>query len=220
MIPSGKLVASDGKQVAVFPSQDLNITQGTNTSYSHKGTKNTDNASRSGRKKLYAPCDLIVYNNASSGGYGIVYFHTVEPVYTSRYGLTHFTMVLMHDNNAQRWTQGKIYRQGEHIYDEGDADPSGMTTGVHVHYEVATGHQTSRVRKDGNSNFEIRNSVYLDDIFYINMTDVLSENPPNNQFRGDHTYEWLIYDGGITPKPDGESDILTLMLSKALPDFM
>lgn len=220
MIPNGKLVASDGNQVAVFPSQDMYITQGTNTNYSHKGTKNTDNASASNRRKLYAPCDMKLYLNASSGGYGILFYHSVKPVHTARYGLTHITMVLMHDNNAHQFVQGKTYKQGEHIYTEGDADPSGLTTGIHVHYEVAVGHQYSRTRLGEGYNYEIVNSVYLDDIFFNNMTNIIRDNPPANQFQGDHVYNWLTFDGetGVDPsKPSGEDGIYHAILSKAFP---
>ena len=222
MIASGTLIADDGNQVAVFPSQDLRLTQGTNTSYSHTNTKNTDNASLTGRKKLYAPCDMKIYSNQGSGGYGIIIYHSINPVHTAGHGLTHITLVLMHDNNAQVWGgKGSVYPQGSHFYNEGDKDASGLTTGVHVHYEVALGHQTVRSKGTGsNDNFEISNSVYLDDVFYINMTDVITPDAPD----GDHRYSWKTFEGGISPDPvdpdKKQSDILTLMITRALPDFM
>lgn len=224
MINGGKLNTEDGQyQVAVFPSQDMYITQGTNTSYSHRGTKNTDNASGSGRKILYAPCDMRLVANNSSGGYGIVIYHTVDKVQLADGSIDHFTLVLMHDNNASRWEQGKIYRQGEAFYEEGDADPSGMTTGIHVHFEVAKGHVTQRVKTDPNGYYHIINPVYLDEIFFKNMTNVIRENAPSGQFYGDHTFVWKEYQGGIEPDPDPKPDvegvgIYHAMLSKAFPN--
>lgn len=222
MILNGKLVASDGVQVAVFPSQDLYITQGTNTNYSHKNTLNTDNASGSSRRRLYAPCDVVCVSNQTSGGYGIVIYQTVNPVHTARYGITHFSLVLMHDNNSSMWQVGKTYEQGEWFYTEGDADPSGLTTGIHVHYEVALGHTTTRVRLDENSNYHISpNQVYLDDIFFKNLTNVIRENAPAGPMYGSHTFNFLEFQGGITPEPpSGEKNIYHLMLSKAFPNML
>lgn len=220
MIPNGKLKTEDNAyQVAVFPSQDMYITQGTNTNYSHKGTKNTDNASNANRRKIYAPCDMVLYNNAYAGGYGIVIYHSLLPVQTARHGVTHITLVMMHDNNSAQFVEGKVYRQGEHIYTEGNADPSGLTTGIHVHYEVALGHQTTRSRIGVGYNYEINNSVYLDDVFFKNMTNIIRENAVGND-KGDHTYVWLEYEGGIippTPTPSGDKGIYHAMLSKAFP---
>lgn len=225
MIPNGKLVAGDGKQIAVFPSTELNITQGTNTNYSHRCTKNTDNAVRSGASRnIYAPVDMKCVANHSSAGYGVVIYHTIEEVYTARYGLTHFTLVMMHDNNASRWEVGKIYRQGEHIYTEGDADPSGLTTGIHVHYEVALGHTTTRTRSCENGYLHITpNQVYLDDIFFKNMTVFVKENA-TGQFTGDHVFNFLEWKGSVDPDPDPTppsktgDDMLVAMLVRAYPN--
>ena len=208
-----KLNDSDGVQVSVFPSQDLYITQGTNTSYSHYGTKNTDNASGATKRRLYAPCDVKCVSNQTSGGYGVVIYQTVNPVHTPRYDLTHFSLVLMHDNNSIMWEVGKTYEQGEWFYTEGDVDASGLTTGIHVHYEVAIGLTTSRIQSVTDGYFHINpNQVYLDDIFYKNLTNVVRENAPVGVYYGDHTFNFLEFSGGVIPPDPTERKGLPIWL--------
>ena len=42
MIANQKLIASDGKEVMLFPLEYINISQGENGQYSHQGTLNID----------------------------------------------------------------------------------------------------------------------------------------------------------------------------------
>lgn len=206
-----KFLSDDNNQVAIFPSQDLNITQGANAPYSHLGTKNTDNASAYGRKRLYAPCDMKVVSS-SLGGYGVVIYHTIEPVYTARHGLTHFTMVLMHDDNSSRWTEGSVIRQGDHIYDEGTADPSGLTTGVHVHYELSLGHKTERIITMAGGRYHIKDPVYIDDIFFIDYTNIVKTNAVGSD-KGEKTFIWKLWyggGGGVIPDPRQQKETFAL----------
>lgn len=215
MIKHGKLKTNDNIQVACFPSQELNITQGANSSYSHSGTKNTDNACIESRRDIYAPCDMRVVSNQTSVGFGIVIFHTIEPVLIADGIVSHFTLVCMHDNYSTPYQVGNIYRQGDKIYREGNADPSGLTTGIHVHYEVALGHETERVLGSG-GRYHIKNPVYIDQIFFKNLTIVRSENAEGS-WKGDRTFLFKEYTGGITPPNPSGKNIYHLMISKAFP---
>lgn len=216
MIINGKLKTDDGIQVACFPSQEINITQGANAPYSHLGTKNTDNACISSKRDIYAPCDMVVSRNLTSGGFGIVIFHTLEPVLIADGIVSHFTMVCMHDNNSALYPVGNIYRQGVKLYREGNADPSGLTTGIHVHYELALGHETERVLGSG-GRYHIKNPVYIDQIFFKNLTVVRSENA-SGSWAGDRVFSFKEYNGGITPNPpSNQNSIYHLMISKAFP---
>lgn len=188
-----KLTTPQGVEVAVFPGVNINITQGANAPYSHAGTKNTDNASGVGMRDLYAPCKLKVVSNQTSAGYGIVIYHTVEPVLKANGTIGHFTLVCMHDNASDRWTLNSVYEQGDNFYTEGDADPSGLTTGVHVHFEMAHGHETSRVLGSG-GRYHIKNPCYIDEIFFKNGATVVNQNASGN-WKGDKTFNFKEYDG-------------------------
>lgn len=201
-----KLKTPSNVEVAVFPGVNINITQGANAPYSHAGTKNTDNASGVGMRDLYAPCKLKVVSNQTSGGYGIVIYHTVEPVLKANGTIGHFTLVCMHDNASDRWTLNSIYEQGDNFYTEGDADPSGLTTGVHVHMELAHGHETSRVLGVG-GRYHIKNPCYIDEIFFRNGATVINQNA-SGTWKGDKTFNFKEYDGEVPPSSEIETGSL------------
>lgn len=212
MASQGFTLSKNGVQVALFPSQQINITQGTNTNYSHAYTKNTDNACDSDKRKLYAPFDVKCVSNLHAQGYGLVCYQSVNPVHTPL-GIKDVSMWLMHDNNASQWQVGKIYKQGEHFYTEGDADPSGLTTGIHVHLEVAFGHVTNRIKSNPEGFYHIVDQVYIDDVFYTNGTPVISENA-SGMFKGDHTFKFKEFTGGeVVPTPKNEL-IKLLLITK------
>lgn len=209
--------SKDGVQISVFPSVAVLITQNPGGSFSHAGTKSTDQA-YTPNTKLYAPVDLIcVKNNGATPG-GATYYHTKEKVHTP-YGLIHYSLVLTHDNNGGSWEVGKTYPQGSHIYTEGTA---GYVTGRHVHIDVALGHVTNQYQLP-NGNWEIPNSMYLDQIMFVNHTTIIQGNASPNE---NYLFNWKTFDGGtIDPGDPGEEpekvvgDIETLMMVKALPDF-
>lgn len=168
-----KLKTTDGKnEVALYPSEQVRVTQGYGGTYSHEGTLNLDNAGNTASTKIPAPFKMKVIQNSGSG-YGIVIYHSIDKVWTPS-GLQHVTMVLMHDNDASRWNVGRIFQQGEHCYDEGDADPSGLTTGIHVHMEFALGHETDRIQTGGR--FHIRNQVKVEKAVFINGSEFINSN--------------------------------------------
>lgn len=208
MIEHMKMVDDDGNQISCFPAVQIQITQGANTNFSHRCTKNMDNAVSPGvSRRMFAPVDMKCVRNYHTSGYGIVIYHTVKPVVTPKYGLTHYTLVLMHDNNASRWQVGKIYKQGEHFYTEGDADPSGWTTGIHAHFETALGHQTERVEGCPGSFSHIVNQVHPDGIFFKDHTELFRSNA-SGDLKGDHVYEWVQYDGTSHGGGGGGDDTL------------
>lgn len=216
MINGAKLVTKEGLQVACFPSQQIYITQGANSSYSHFGTKNTDNACVQNKRLIYAPVDMVCYSRQGNGTYGITIYHSVEKVLLASGRIDYFTLVCMHDNNSSRWEVGKTYKQGELIYQEGDADPSGLTTGIHVHYEVAYGKQTDRIISVSGGRYHITNPVYIDEIFFTNFTEVLRENATGS-WVGDRLFKFKQYTGESI---EGSKNILHAMIVKALPNVL
>lgn len=173
-----KLRTTDGKhQVSLYPPQQVNVTQAYGGIYSHNGTYNLDNAATvPSKRKIAAPFDCKVVSNQYRAGFGIVIYHSLKPVMTPS-GLSHVTLVLMHDNNSSRWREGRVFKQGEHIYDEGKADPSGLTTGIHVHMEAALGHETRRVKTSLFGRYHIKNGVPIEKVFFKNGAEYISESP-------------------------------------------
>lgn len=203
--------SKDGVQISVFPSVALRITQNPLGAYSHAGAKSTDHA-YTPNTKLYAPVDLICVKNDGAVGGGATFYHTKEKVHTP-YGLIHYTLALIHDNNAANWIVGKTYPQGTHIYSEGTA---GGVTGRHVHIDVALGHVTEQYQNNQGV-WDLVDSIYLDQVMYVNHTDIVQANAPGTN---DYTFTWELFDGGtIDPGDQDGSNIETLMMVRALPDF-
>lgn len=218
MQPNLKYQDENGVQISVFPSVAVRITQNPLGAFSHAGVKSTDQA-YTPNTKLYAPVDMICAKNNGTTPGGATYYHTVEPVHTP-YGLIHYSLVLIHDNNASQWNVGQIYPQGTHIYTEGTA---GYVSGRHVHIDVALGHVTNQYQLP-NGNWEIPDSLYLDQIMFVDHTTMVQGNAPGSN---DYTFTWETWSGGVDPDPDpgedpspsSDSDIEILMMANALPNF-
>lgn len=220
MILNGKLTTKEGVQVACFPSQVIRITQGENTNYSHYGTKNVDNASGVGKRDIYAPVDVVCAGNQGSA-YGLVLYQSTEKVLLANGQIDYLSMWLMHDNDVSQWQIGKVYRQGELIYREGNADASGQTTGIHVHYEVAQGLHSRRIRSVEGGGMHITPQSSIDDIFFSNLTQVVRQNAEGSD-KGQRTFKFKKYDGesgggGIDPNGN-QNNIITAMIVRALPN--
>ena len=104
------LVDENGVQVALFPSQQIYITQGANSPYSHAYSKNMDNACSSDKRDIYAPVDMQCVRNLYSQGYGLVLYQSLKRVRLANGKTDYISMWLMHDDNADRWQINKIYR--------------------------------------------------------------------------------------------------------------
>ena len=127
-------------QKAILGVSDLNITQGYNGSYSHKGTYALDLIGRnSGYIELRAPFDGVikkVYKPTSN----VVWLESLEPVKYANGLEDYMTVMTMHDDNVNDLYIGKIIKQGEIYYRGGT---SGNTTGAHIHIEVGRGRFTN-----------------------------------------------------------------------------
>lgn len=222
MTKGGGLLAPDGKQIAVFPPEVMLITQNAGGEPTHECVFSTDNASNNTNKRtIYAPCDMVLVNKVSDWEQGnSCFFQTVDEVYTARYGLSHFSMTLVHANDISFLTQGKVYKQGEKIYTEGD---SGFSMGIHVHIDVSLGHESYYIQRPC-GRWEMPNAVYIDNIFFNNLTEIVRDNAVGVSV-GWRLYEWLEYEGGTTPNPDpdpesdDDDEILTAMLVRCIPNF-
>lgn len=170
MQPNKKYVASDGHQYAMYPTQFMNITQSINGSYSHKGTNAIDDAQQNtGIQNGYAPCDMRCVATDYKNG-NAMFWQSVNPVHTVKYGLTHIYMMVIHDNTANAYV-GMTISQGTQLFSEGTA---GMATGNHSHIEVGIGNFKGMYVLNGYGVYMMPGNVRPDDVFFVNDTQIIN----------------------------------------------
>lgn len=170
MQPNKKYVAGDGKQYAMYPTQFMNITQSINGSYSHMGTNAIDDAQQNtGIQNGYAPCDMRCVATDYKNG-NAMFWQSVNPVHTVKYGLTHIYMMVIHDNTANAKV-GLTVPQGTQLFSEGTA---GMATGNHNHIEVGIGAYKGMYVLNGYGVYMMPGNVRPDDVFFANDTQIIN----------------------------------------------
>ena len=176
-----------GTQVALFPMEFMNISQGEGGSYSHQGSYAMDflgwNAfGRLNECPYYAPFDCHVVQHASY--YNV--WQSDNQVITPT-GKKFVSFVVMHDDNPP--ALGTYKNQGEVIGHTGTNTSPGGTpvTGDHLHLDGANG--TFQGWMSGGHDLVNREHLY--NLFYVNDTVRIN----------DYNYNWQEYsEGGITGK--------------------
>lgn len=187
MRPGQKMTDSNGVQIALFPLEYMNISQGENGSYSHQGTLNIDflgwgSSGRILKCPYYAPCDCRVVYHTSF--YNV--WQSLEQVITPT-GKRQICFIVMHDDSPPSY--GTVKRQGDLLGHTGTNDPGGATTGDHVHINTAYGSYQGQHQVPPDNQWELINSSHIYETFYVNDTVILNG----------YGYNWLTYQGGITP---------------------
>lgn len=179
------MVDDVGNEIALFPLEYMNISQGEGGSYSHSGRWAIDflGWGENGRVyncPYYAPFSCHVVQHASY--YNV--WQSNNPVITPR-GKEFVSFVVMHDDNPPPIGTNK--NQGELIGHTGTATSPGGTpvTGDHVHMSGANGIFDGWI----NGGKDLKNREHLYNLFYINDTVIID----------DFNYNWKTYQGGITP---------------------
>lgn len=174
-----------GNQIALFPLEYMNISQGEGGSYSHQGSYAIDflGWGENGRVlecPYYAPFDCHVVQHASY--YNV--WQSDNPVITPR-GKEYVSFVVMHDDNPP--SLGTYKRQGELIGHTGTNTSPGGTpvTGDHVHISGCNGVFTGWM----SGGHDLKNREHLYNLFYINDTNIING----------YGYNWKIYQGGVAP---------------------
>ena len=156
---AGQKLAFAGKQVALFPLENMRITQGVNGEYSHIGKLALDLSTRGVWDLAYAPFDCKVVGRSTR--FNAVSFKSVAPVICADGVERVVVLTLLHDNDISDLVLAKSFAQGDKIYDEGGAGADGSKVyASHIHLEV----------KDGNG-------VKLNpvDVFFINDTNIIND---------------------------------------------
>lgn len=148
----------------LFPLKYMNVTQGMNGAYSHKGTFAIDYGT-GGDEKVYAPFTGTIkkiYNTGDGNANG-VWLLSNEKVLFADGSIDYAVMKCAHDNDISDLYIGKVIKQGQYFYDMGTA---GNATGKHVHIEIAKGGKVGWYQnKDGN--WMLTNSINQTKAFFV-----------------------------------------------------
>ena len=187
---------SNGYQVALFPLQELYISQGDTGTASHDFSRYyaTDcvgyiNGNRVYRCPCYAPCDIeLIWKDSTEC---CAMWKSRNKVHLADGSISYIGIIIYHDNDIQNNTYypvGTIKGQGEEFCKTGTG---GRVTGDHLHIEVGKGIPNLSQYKyhflDSTSCKRIR----IFNALYINDTTIIQN------WSG---YNWKTYSGG-TPTP-------------------
>lgn len=162
----GQTSVRGGIQDLLCPVVDINITQGSNGSYSHKGSTAIDNASNKD-KNLYAPCDCTCV--AVDKKYAFVCWQSDNKVRFADGTIDYATFYFGHDSSINA-TVGMKVKQGVLIAQEGTG---GVATGVHSHIEVAKGKYTGVLWKPNVYGvYVLPNAVEFEVAFFMDNTTI------------------------------------------------
>lgn len=190
MLKGQKLVAKDGYEVMLFPLPYMDISQGENGSYSHKGTLNIDfiGWGKNGRvyhAPMYAPCSCKCVRTIDSYNKGRI-FQSLNKVHTPK-GLQYVTFMNFHDNNPIAKV-GSTFKQGELYAHTGTA---GGVTGDHTHFNCAKGKYDGWEQVPPQGHGQLVHSTHIYDICYVNDTVI----------RDGYNYPWKTWKETPTPTP-------------------
>lgn len=200
-----RMIANDGYEVMLFPLEYMYISQGEGESYSHAGTYNIDflGWSSNGRRlecPYYAPCScrcIAIWSVADNGRI----FQSLDKVHTPS-GLKYVTFLTYHDDNPVA-SVNMTFTQGQLI---GHTGTAGNVTGDHVHLNCASGTYAGYEHVPPDNQGQLVNSTHIYDICYVNDTTLVN----------DYSYNWRIYQGGITPTFLGKSKFPWVLYARKL----
>lgn len=185
------MVASDGKEVMLFPLPYMYISQGENESFSHAGILAIDflGWDANGRvynAPMYAPCSCRCVATIDAYNNGRI-FQSIGQVHTPS-GLKTVTFMCFHDNNPIAMI-GSTFTQGDIFAHTGTA---GGVTGDHTHFNTANIafnplNYWENVPPDNHG--ELVGSSHIYDTCYVNDTVLVYP----------YSYNWQTFSGGITP---------------------
>lgn len=159
----GQTSIRGGVQDFLCPFTELNITQGANGSYSHKGLYDIDTAGKD--INAYAPCDCVC--KAVDKQYAFVWWESKEKVRWANGDIDYVTFYFGHDSNITAVPNMTI-NQGVLIAQQGTG---GVADGRHTHFGVAKGKFVRTWTTIGN-NFGLANQVNIEDVCFMDGTTI------------------------------------------------
>lgn len=185
----GQKASKDGIQYFLCPFTAMYITQGSNSSYSHKGIMANDvrGLEKGVRYDIYAPCDIKCLRLYLDTGQAM--YQSLQPVRFANGRIDYATFVVAHNNNltSDAWV-GRVIPQGEKFFQMGNKGYSNLT-GIHTHIQISQSNDTSWF-KNIYGNYQFNNEYDLDDCYWVNDTEILG---------GVVNGDWKTFNN--TPKP-------------------
>lgn len=197
-----------GTQLAVFPADVINVSQGEYGAFSHYAGSSQELAIDfvfpHTRYPLSAPFDSVVIDVLDE--YAQINWKSTVPVMGAN-GVVYDSLVytIIHDENWSRWSVGDTISKGEHIGNSGNA---GYSTADHLHLQVMESETHIYPTP-------VSVQLHIYDIFAVNGVDIINGNG----------YDWKTSDyqdgtgGGSDPGediPGQQNDIIPLLMSGAL----
>lgn len=195
---AGQQLVHNGLEVALFPMETINVTQGRNGQLSHQGIDAYDLAGKdSGIDTLYAPFSLRVVWKDTNQATGIAVENTKQVLLANGELIAPrcLCMLLWHKDDISGLKVGDTFQQGQAFYSEGT---KGWATGNHVHLEL------TKWRYDGSYPMFKANTgrwtlkgpgLNIEDCFYLNDTNVKYAMYKFNYFKT-NSYSQTIKDDG------------------------
>lgn len=167
---------------AIFPMKYLNISQGMNGSYSHKGTMQLDlTGSGTGIDDVFAPYTGIIKKIYPSSN--AIWLESINPVKYADGTEDYMTILFIHDNDISNLYVGKVIKQGEIFYQEGT---KGNATGNHIQINVGRGKFTDTGwHANEYGNWEIDNEIDPTKALWLKKDTII---------KNDGGYNWKVTD--------------------------
>ncbi len=178
-MPNRKMVDRHGVEIALLPMEYWRVTQDVKDPYSHAGAYAMDVGGKirggKGREAVYAPFKCKVAYKSTK--YNAVVFQSVNPV-KQPFGVSHVFMGLLHDDDISDLCVGKVFEQGDLIYQEGTAGSRGQTGAytAHLHMSVARGTYVSGnpFFKNSKGGYDMKFAVDPRTVFFANETVMMN----------------------------------------------
>lgn len=167
------LKTPSGVECVLFPMQYMNITQGVNGKFSHKGDMALDLAGKdTGIDPIFMPCTMkVVWKDPKIGG---VLYESTKKVHMADGTEDYIHMMTLHDNKISDLAMGKTFKQGQETGDEGTA---GRATGNHVHLVFGKGKYTGGYPMKQNSygTWVLPKQIDPRNVMFINGTTIKND---------------------------------------------
>lgn len=165
----GQKSVRGGIEDFLCPFTDMYITQGSNSEFSHKGIMANDvrGIEVGVRYPYYAPCDMKCIKIYPESGQSM--WQSINKVRFANGNIDYATVMIAH-SNSQDCYEGQCISQGDQWDNMGD---KGNATGVHCHIQTEQGNDTSWY-KNKYGNYQFNNEVDLDDMYFVDNTNILN----------------------------------------------
>ena len=207
----GQKSVRGGIEDFLCPFTDMYITQGSNSSFSHKGIMANDvrGVQAGVRYPYYAPCTCKCLKTYSSSGQ--VMWQSVNKVRFANGRIDYATFMTAHDNTMDAKV-GMVVSQGSQL---GNMGTKGNATGVHCHIEISQSADTTWT-KNQYGNYHFNNEYDTDDCYFVDNTNIIygmggnwkttDKVPVQEQSAGKNYVnlppiisKWAVYDINVAP---------------------